>query len=268
MLYTLFGEILPHVAHLADALMLMTATRVEDSSPLSQSRVMVFTRTPSIDRLVLRLQRGGAFVKLMTDESQLLRTIKDWRPVLLIVSHWSADLAPWLRELVALPLCTELPVLAIGMDSEVYAMSALDAGASAYMAQPYSETLLAAQVGALLKHSRHWEALAVEKNPLICVQPESRRVWVNEVEIRLSRRLFRFLHYLALHPDRTFSSAEIANVLSDGHKMIQENSVTAQVHRLRKCLELSGAESWLETVHGFGYRLCLPQKIAFDVNLS
>jgi two-component system phosphate regulon response regulator PhoB len=33
-------------------------------------------------------------------------------------------------------------------------------------------------------------------------------------------------------------------------------------------MEAAGAGEWLETVHGFGYRLTLPQKKSFDVKLS
>jgi len=39
---------------------------------------------------------------------------------------------------------------------------------------------------------------------------------------------------------------------------VQENTIAAQIHRLRKVLEGAGADVWLETVHGFGYRVNIP----------
>jgi len=37
-----------------------------------------------------------------------------------------------------------------------------------------------------------------------------------------------------------------------------ENTIAAQIHRLRKVLEGAGGDVWLETVHGFGYRVNIP----------
>ncbi|MHB1803475.1 MAG: winged helix-turn-helix transcriptional regulator [Acidithiobacillus ferrooxidans] len=239
-----------------------------EMDPLYQARILLLAETAPPSGLIFRLQGSGAFLRTTSTMNDAFQLVTGWHPALFILQDWSARFAPWLMELSAYPACAGLPVLAIGMDGDANAMSALDAGASAYVSTPYSETLLLAQASALLKKNQHWKCLPVEQGSLIQVNPGSCRVWVNGEEIRLSRRLFRFLHYLALHPDRTFSSREIANVLTDGRSLIQENSVAAQVHRLRKCLEKAGAAEWLETVHGFGYRLSLPPKNAIDVKLS
>ncbi len=269
MFYILVGGVLHHALHLTDALLLMTAAKVENISTLLGSRILVFSTGKPADKMALRLQRSGAFVKALNGhERDVLPLIKRWHPVLLIITDWSVDMAPWLNELLTLPVCMHLSILALGADDEAHAMSALDAGASAYLADTVAESILRAQVGTLLKSGHHWESTEVRQDPYIWINPESSRIRLNGFEIRLSRRLFRFLHYLALHPDRTFTALEIANVLSDGQKFIQENSVAAQVHRLRRYMEAAGAGEWLETVHGFGYRLTLPQKISFDVKLS
>ncbi|MCY0872049.1 MAG: winged helix-turn-helix domain-containing protein [Acidithiobacillus caldus] len=137
-------------------------------------------------------------------------------------------------------------------------MAALDAGVHAYLTYPLSETLLIAQASALLRGGQGWEGTAVEIPGVLRIDPMAHRIWVQEQELQLSRRIFRLFHYLALHPGQTFSAAEIAHHLSDGRKFVQENTIAAQIHRLRKALEAAGADIWLETVHGFGYRLSVP----------
>ncbi|WP_414041321.1 winged helix-turn-helix domain-containing protein [Acidithiobacillus sp. M4-SHS-6] len=261
MFYTLIGGVVHHALHLSDAMLLMTAVRAEAIHPVSGSRILVLAPGPSPDKLTLRLQRSGAYVKVLSAQAMdAASTIKGWHPALLIIKDWSPGMTPWLTELLTFPGCMRLSILAMGEDDEEHAMSALDAGASAYLVGTVAESIFLAQVGALLKNAQHWESTEIRQEPHIWINPGSSRVWLNGSEIRLSRRLFRFLHYLALHPDRTFTPLEIANVLSDGQKFIQENSIAAQVHRLRKIMDEAGAGEWLETVHGFGYRLKLPEK--------
>lgn len=262
MFYTLIGGVLHHALHLSDALLLMTAARAEAVNPVSGSRILVLASEPSPDKLTLRLQRSGAHVKVLAAHAvEVANTLKRWQPGLLIMKDWSPNMAPWLNELLALPGCLHISILVMGVDDEEHAMSALDAGAGTYLSSTVAESIFLAQVAALLKNTQHWESTEVRQEPHIWINPGSSRVWLNGSEIRLSRRLFRFLHYLALHPDRTFSPQEISHILSDGQKFIQENSIAAQVHRLRKIMDEAGAGEWLETVHGFGYRLNLPEKI-------
>ncbi len=268
MLYALIGGVLHHALHLADAMLLISTARTEAINNLSGSRIMIFTTGKSADNIILKLQKSGAFVKVISSYNDVSMLVKSWHPELLIITDWSEGMSTWLSEWAALPFCTELPILVIGAGGEGNALSALDAGANAYLAEPFRDTILQAQVGALLKNGHSWETTEIKQEPYIWINPNSSRIWINGLELRLSRRLFRFLHYLALHPDRTFTPVEISKVLSEGRKLIQENSVAAQVHRLRKCLDAAGAGAWLETVHGFGYRLTIPQKNAFDVNLS
>ncbi|PKY11538.1 transcriptional regulator [Acidithiobacillus marinus] len=240
----------------------MTAARAEAVNPVSGARILVLGSELSPDKLTLRLQRSGAYVQVLTVASDdTVSTIKRWQPALLILKEWSPKMAAWLTELLTFPSCMRLSILAMGKDDEAHAMTALDAGASAYLANTVTESIFQAQVGALLKNAQHWEFMEVRQEPHLWINPGNSRVWLNGTEIRLSRRLFRFLHYLALHPDHTFTPQEISNVLSDGQKFIQENSIAAQVHRLRKSMDKAGAGEWLETVHGFGYRLNLPEKI-------
>ena len=93
----------------------------------------------------------------------------------------------------------------------------------------------------------------------LCVDPVAQRVWIRDQEVHLTRRLFRLMHYLALHPDHMFSSLEVSTILAERNQTMQSNAIAVQIYRLRKTLEAVGADTWLETVHGFGYRLVVPQ---------
>ncbi|MHB0889101.1 response regulator transcription factor [Acidithiobacillus sp.] len=260
MLYTLIGSTAHHAAHLVEAFWLTAAARWEETDPLERSRILLLSEQGNADlSMVSRLRRSGALPRSVSDTDAAALLVQRWHPQLLIISPWSNTVGSWCKGLCSRAEGMNLPILAIGPgENESMAMMALDAGADAYLAQPVSDTLLLAQVGALLKRSGHWEQVVAGQVEILQVNPFTHRVWVRGREIHLSRRLFRLLHYLALHPDQTFSARHIASLLSDGSKFIQENSVAAQIHRLRKALEARQAGEWLETVHGFGYRLTLP----------
>ncbi|MHB1203772.1 MAG: response regulator transcription factor [Acidithiobacillus sp.] len=260
MLYALIGSTAHHAAHLVEAFWLTAAARWEETDPLERSRILLLSEQGDADlSMVSRLKRCGALPRSVSDTNAAALLVQRWHPQLLVISPWSNPMGSWCKGLCSRAEGMNLPILAIGPgENESMAMMALDAGADAYLAQPVSDTLLLAQIGALLKRNSHWEQVVAGQMEILQVNPRTHRVWVRGREIHLSRRLFRLLHYLALHPDQTFSAQYIASLLSDGSKFIQENSVAAQIHRLRKALEARQAGEWLETVHGFGYRLTLP----------
>ncbi len=258
MLYALIAGTLHHAVHLGDALALLSAVRWDEMDPLYRARTLLFGQAPEIDGLTQRLRRSGAFPRRATDRKLVAEVLRDWRPQLLILLSWQGDLATDLRQWLAGPQGENLRVLALGPEGDDQAMAALDAGVHAYLTYPLSETLLIAQASALLRGGQGWEGTAVEIPGVLRIDPMAHRIWVQEQELQLSRRIFRLFHYLALHPGQTFSAAEIAHHLSDGRKFVQENTIAAQIHRLRKALEAAGADIWLETVHGFGYRLSVP----------
>lgn len=260
MLYALIGSTAHHAAHLVEAFWLTAAARWEETDPLERSRILLLSEQGDADlSMVSRLKRCGALPRSVSDTNAAALLVQRWHPQLLVISPWSNPMGAWCKGLCSRAEGMNLPILAIGPGgNEDMAMMALDGGADAYLTQPVSDTLLLAQISALLKRNSHWEQVVAGQMEILQVNPRTHRVWVRGREIHLSRRLFRLLHYLTLHPDQTFSAQYIASLLSDGSKFIQENSVAAQIHRLRKALEARQAGEWLETVHGFGYRLTLP----------
>ncbi len=265
MLYVLLGGVLAHAAHWSDAMLLASATaepwRKGFLNPVEHPRVLMVSPERSDTVLADGLLRHlGAAVRMESGSEEAEHLLRVWRPQVLVLSLDSSARVAWLAGLRQRAENAAIPMLALGNDSaEEEARAALDAGADAYLARPVGITLLVAQVQSLLHRGEPWEHRVVGHKATLCVDPIARRVWVNGQEVSLTRRLFRILHYLALHPDHTFSSADMSTLLSGGKGLLQPNSITAQVHRLRMVLATASAAHWIETVHGFGYRLTLPK---------
>jgi len=182
------------------------------------------------------------------------------RERLLIVTHWTSVLGAWCRWLRGKPVFPDLPILVLGdHDGEQEALEVLDAGADAYLAQPFGTRLLVEQVQSFLDRSESWERRTIGDKSTICVDPVAHRIWVRGREVHVIQRMFRLVQYMAQHPDRVLSVPEISLIITGRNEILQPDTIAVHILRLRKTLKAVGADSWLETVHSFGYRLVIPQ---------
>lgn len=264
MLFILLGGVVIHAAHLAEATWLAHTAKVDTpQDPGKRERILLLVdpASPPAEHppVELALRRTGALVQTVTTIPQAERLLRQWQPQILVIVGWFPLLAEWCLRLRRQPPTFHLSVLvvgtSIGQQEAREAMEALDAGADAYLPAPLTPQLLVAQVQAMLKRAQGWALERIGDTESLCLDPAACRAWILGQEVRLPRRMFHLLYYLAMHPDRAFSVAEVAAVLSaERGGYMQPNSVAVQVYRLRKVLGAVGAGDWLETVHGFGYR--------------
>ena len=129
----------------------------------------------------------------------------------------------------------------------------LDAGADDYVVKPFSPRELRARVRALLRRAADARADRVEAGGLV-IDRETCRVQVRGVEVGLGPTEFRLLHFLASHPDRVWSRAQLLDNAWGHDVFIEERTVDVQIRRVRKALAPHGADGYIQTVRGFGYR--------------
>lgn len=84
------------------------------------------------------------------------------------------------------------------------------------------------------------------------IDPNERRVYVNEQVVELTMMEFNILYYLALHPGWTFTRKQLyqyamPNDFASGSGL---ESVTSRIYKIRKKLNINV----IHTVHGYGYR--------------
>lgn len=278
MLFILLGGVVIHAAHLAEATWLTHTAKVDaPQDPGKRERILLLvdTASPPAEHPPVEpvLRRTGALVQTVAAIPQAERLLRKWQPQILVIVGWFPLLADWCLRLRRQPPTFQLPILvvggSIGQQGAVEAMEALDAGADAYMSAPLAPQLLVAQAQAMLKRAQGWALERIGDTESLCLDPVAHRAWVLGQEVRLPRRMFTLLYYLAMHPDQTFSMAEVASVLNaEKGGYMQPNAVAAQVYRLRKVLGAVGAGAWLETVHGFGYRFTPPKSMRDITKLS
>ena len=150
----------------------------------------------------------------------------------------------------------ELPVIMLtARADETDKIAGLDAGADDYITKPYSTNELLARIRAVLRRKAP-EALdsAVEVGPLL-LDPGTRRVSREGVEVKLGPTEFRLLHFLMTHPERVHSRSQLLDRVWGDHVFIEERTIDVHVKRLREALERVQCARMIETVRGAGYRL-------------
>jgi DNA-binding response OmpR family regulator len=130
-------------------------------------------------------------------------------------------------------------------------VSALDEGADDYLVKPFGLAELLARIRAVLRRTRPSEPLLLRHGTLT-VDPRTRRVTVDGVEIGLTPKEFDILECLAVDPGRVVTRQEILERAWAAHWYGPTKVLDVHMAALRRKLGIPGL---VETVYGRGFRL-------------
>jgi two-component system response regulator QseB len=134
----------------------------------------------------------------------------------------------------------------------------LNIGADDYIVKPFDFEELKARIQAVIRRS-----YGRTKNEInigrVRIDTNTRKAFVNGLEMALSAKEFDILEYLARrHPD-TVSSEDITEHVYDEYFDPFSSVLRVHIANLRKKLTAAGGEGLLVTVKGMGYRLCVEE---------
>jgi len=159
------------------------------------------------------------------------------------------------RALRADPRTRALPVLILtARGEEADVVAGLETGADDYVTKPFSPKVLAARVRSVLR--RRAEVPGGEGDVLrvrdLVIHPGRHAVLAGDRPIDLTATEFRLLHFLARRPGWVFTRNQIVQAVRGDGYPVTERSVDVQIYGLRR--KLGGADDYVETVRGVGYR--------------
>jgi len=168
-----------------------------------------------------------------------------------------------LPQVDGLTLCQRLrsrgiasPVLMLtARDTSRDKVAGLDAGADAYMVKPFDLSELVAQIRALLRRGQMTHPTSLRWGTLV-LNPNTYEVTYQDRPVRLTPKEFAILELLMRHGRRVLSRHFILESIWRLEDPPGEDTVKAHLKALRQKLRQVGApRNFIETVHGFGYRL-------------
>lgn len=129
-------------------------------------------------------------------------------------------------------------------------------GADDYLPKPFAFDELVARLQALVRRRYGSKAATIEVGELV-VDTANRRVSLAGADVRLTRREFRVLEYLARRRGEVVTRLDIEDHVYDEARLPESNAVESAISTIRRKLRLAGGrpERLLQTRHGLGYCL-------------
>src|SRR5258706_7924302 len=219
--------------------------------------VLVVEDEPQIQELVaVNLEHAGHQVRRASSAEEAERAIREELPDVLVLDWMlpgESGLA-FARRLRADERTRDLPIVMLTARAmEQDKISGLEAGADDYLTKPFSPKELAARIKAVLGGRAPQLADDAVEIDGLRIDPAARRVTASGKIVELAPTEFRLLHFFMTHPERIYSRAQVLDFVWGDHVFIEERTVDVHIRRLRKALEPSGHDRFVDTVRGSGY---------------
>ena len=225
---------------------------------MTDTRILVVEdEQPIRDLIAFGLRRAGCEVALAEHSQAALASIGDRRPDLVLVDwmlpHMSGlDLVRALRRDAN---TRDVPIIMLtARAEEADKVTGLETGADDYLTKPFSARELVARIQAVLRRrapTGEAERVAVEG---LTLDQAGHRVAADGKTVALGPTEYRLLAFLMTPPDRVYSRGQLLDRVWGGNVYVEERTVDVHIRRLRKSLESSGYDRFVQTVRGAGYR--------------
>jgi DNA-binding response OmpR family regulator len=153
------------------------------------------------------------------------------------------------------------PILMLtAMDAVEDKVDGLRGGADDYLTKPFDFDELLARIEALARRGQRFDARAaapLEVGPLV-LDREAMTAHDGGILLDLTGKEFELLECLMSAPGKVLSRTRILNKVWGYSADPLTNVVDVYIRRLRAKLDHEGAESLIQTVRGYGYKLVTP----------
>ena len=220
--------------------------------------ILVVEDEPAIQELIaVNLEHAGHRVLRAASVPEAQTLIRNALPDVVLLD-WMLPGTPGIdfaRQLRADRRTRDIPIIMLtARAQEPDKVAGLEGGADDYVTKPFSPRELLARIRAVIRRRAPQLGQEVVEVGGMVLDPVAHRVKVRGRNLDLPPVEFRLLRFLATHPERVYTRAQLLDEIWGDHVFIEERTVDVHVRRLREALEPSGHDRLVETVRGTGYR--------------
>ena len=226
---------------------------------MSKKRILIVEDERDMaDLLAMRLRKEHYEVDLAHNGQVALEKVRAAAPDLLLLDIMLPGLSGTevLREIRNDPRVSETPVVMLTAKSEESdVVVGLHLGADDYITKPFSMSILAARVAAVLRRTEGGDA---ENQPVLAAGPirvsrDTHQVDVHGEPVTLTLTEFRLLTALLASKGRVLTRSQLIDRVMGLDAVVTDRTIDVHLTALRR--KLGEARSLIRTVRGVGYRL-------------
>ena len=226
---------------------------------MSTAKLLLVEDDPALSELLeYRFANEGYQVRCTPDGDEALMLADEDVPDLIILD-WMIEGTSGIevcRRLRRNKPTAHVPIIMLtAREAEDDRIRGLETGADDYLTKPFSPRELLARVAAVLRRIR--PALAGETIAVgdLKLDPVAHKVERRGRELRLGPTEYRLLKFLMESPGRVFSRNQLLDGVWGTGSDIELRTVDVHIRRLRKAIEIDGANDPVRTVRSAGYAL-------------
>ena len=158
-----------------------------------------------------------------------------------------------LKEIRKEDLCVRIMIVSArtAIDERVLG---LDLGANDYLIKPFDFKELEARIRTLLRMN-YYQNPSILTVLNLSLNTNSKKVYIDDNEIELTRKEYSILEYLMLHKDRLVSNEELFEHIWDCEADEFSNTLKFHMHSLKKKLASISDIEYITNKRGQGYRV-------------
>ena len=222
----------------------------------SRKILIVEDEAPIREMIAFHLVRAGFETVEAEDCRGARQLLADERPDLALVDWMLPDMSglELTRMLKRDKDNEDLAVIMLTARADEYdKVAGLEGGADDYITKPFSPRELVARIQAVLRRAKTDDAETIVAG-VLQLDAAGHRVTAEDHEVKLGPTEYRLLRFLMTHPDRVYSRTQLLDRVWGANVYVEERTVDVHVRRLRKALAEAGADEYIQTVRGAGYR--------------
>jgi two-component system phosphate regulon response regulator PhoB len=222
-------------------------------------KIFIIEDETSIIKLVQHnLEKEGFIISSSENGNEGLKQLKKFEPNLLLLDWMLPDLS-------GIEICKHirkdnkfktLPIIMLtAKGEEEDKIKGLESGVDDYLTKPFSYKELLARIKAVLRRSNPEivsDSLEFEDLSLDRIE---KRVFRNNLEIKLGPTEFRLLEFFLMNPKRVYSRDQILENVWPNNVNVESRTIDVHIRRLRQSVNLDGKKELIRTVRSSGYSL-------------
>lgn len=150
---------------------------------------------------------------------------------------------------------SKVPIIFISSAADnMNIIMAMNMGADDFIAKPFDQSVLMAKLQAMLRRTYDFAGIVpvLEHRGALLNTGDSTLTYLGEV-IELTKNEYRILVTLMENKGKVVSRDTLMEKLWESDSFVDENTLTVNVNRLRKKLDLAGLTDFISTKFGVGY---------------